>query len=153
VACVLYDFVNDELFTATKGGGAYKNNVRIRITDEPLDNSIIFSGSYAYKNIYHLLQTYGIGIFAPIGASGYEYTRLAQGNIQAVTKLNGKSQIHDNAPGMLLVKEAGGVIIPFENTEHEYQTLQLVSCTPSVAKVFETHYDEIKEIINQGDHR
>ncbi|MDB5183917.1 MAG: inositol monophosphatase, monophosphatase, partial [Candidatus Saccharibacteria bacterium] len=137
VASVLYDFVNDELFTAKKGQGAFKNDKPISIADEPLDNSIVFSGSHAYKNIYPLLQPHGIGMFAPIGASGYEFSRLAQGNIQGVTKLHSRSQIHDNAPGMLLVREAGGVIVPFSQNQHEYEMGQFVACTPKLAEVFE----------------
>ncbi|MDB5176842.1 MAG: inositol monophosphatase, monophosphatase [Candidatus Saccharibacteria bacterium] len=153
VASVIYDFVNDELFTARRGEGAFKNGQPIRVADEPLDNSMVFSGSFAYKNLYHLLQPHGIGVYAPIGASGYEYTRLAQGNIQAVTKLNCKSQIHDNVPGMLLVQEAGGVIVPFEQKTQEYELLQLVACTPTIANLFETHRDEIKELILSGDNK
>jgi fructose-1,6-bisphosphatase/inositol monophosphatase family enzyme len=144
VASVLYDFVNDELFTAKRGQGSFKNGQPIHVADEPLDNSIVFGGSYAYKNIYKVLQPHGIGLYSPIGASGYEYSRLAQGNIQGVTKLNCKSQIHDNAPGILLVKEAGGVIIPFEQKDHEYQLLQLVACTPKLAEVFESERSAIE---------
>lgn len=66
VASVIYQFPTDELFTAIKGKGAYRNDEKISIKNTELNNSIVFSGSYAYKNIYHLLEPHHIGLYAPL---------------------------------------------------------------------------------------
>lgn len=147
VASVIYQFATDDLYTAIRGEGAYKNDERIYIKNTELDNSIVFSGSFAYKNLYPIFGPHKIGIFAPLGASGYEYTRLAQGSIQAVTKLRGGSQMHDNVPGVLLVQEAGGEIISFEGDTYAYDTLSFVAATPNVAGVIKGSYEEIRQII------
>lgn len=147
VACVIYQFVTDDLFTAVRGEGAYKNGERIYVRNTELNDSIVFASSFPYKNLYHIFSPHRIGIFAPLGASGYEFTRLAQGSIQAVTKLRCGSMMHDDVPGVLLVQEAGGEIISFEGEDYTFQTLNFVAASPNVAAVVRDNYDEIKSII------
>lgn len=146
VAGVIYQFVTDDLYTAVKGRGAYKNGERIAVKNTPLDDTIVFAGSFAYKNIYDTLKGYKIGLFAPIGASGYEYTRLAEGTIQGVTKLRGGAQMHDNVPGVLIAQEAGAEISSFEE-DFAYDTLQFVIGTPNFIEVINRHKNEIKDIL------
>lgn len=69
-----------------------KNDKRICVSNTELADSITFSGPFAYINLYAVFKDHEIGCYAPLGASGYEYTRLAQGSIQAVTKLRCGSQ-------------------------------------------------------------
>lgn len=147
VASVIYQFATDDIYTAIRGEGACRNGERIYVKNTELDNSIVFASSYPYKNLYNIFQPHQIGIFAPLGASGYEFTRLAQGSIQAVTKLHCGSMMHDNVPGVLLVQEAGGEIISFEGAEYSYDTLNFVAATPNVANVVRGSYEEIKEIV------
>lgn len=147
VASVIYQFVSDDLYTAVRGEGAYRNGRRIYVKNTELDNSIIFSGSFAYKNLYPVFQPYKIGVYAPLGASGYEFTRLAQGSIQGVTKVRAGSQIHDYVPGVLLVQEAGGEIISFDGTPYDYKTVSFIAASPNVAQVITEHHKEIQAII------
>lgn len=149
VASVIYQFPTDELFTAIKGKGAYRNDEKISIKNTELNNSIVFSGSYAYKNIYHLLEPHHIGLYAPLGASGYEFTRLAQGNIQGVTKLRCKSQVHDDVPGVLLAREAGAQVISFEDGPYKYDTLEFVIGSPNFIELIEEHTPEIKLLLEK----
>lgn len=147
IASVIYQFVSDDLYTALRGEGAYRNNERIYVKNTKLDDSIVFASSFVYKNVYPVLQPYGIALYAPLGASGYEFTRLAQGSIQAVTKLHCGSKVHDNVPGVLLVEEAGGKIISFEGDAYNYETVNFVACTPNIAGVIADKYKEILDII------
>lgn len=147
VAAVIYHFATDELFTAIRGEGAYRNGQRIHVRDNDLTDSLLFVSSFVYKNIYPLVEGHGIRMYCPLGASGYEYTRLAQGSIQGVTKLRCKSQMHDNVPGVLLVSEAGGEVVPFEGDEHHYEHLKFVIATPKVAAVFREQHDAIQDLL------
>ncbi|USN96266.1 MAG: inositol monophosphatase [Candidatus Nomurabacteria bacterium] len=147
VASVIYHFATDELYTAIRGLGAYRNGESIHINNTVLDDSIVFAGAVAYKDVYPVLSYSGLGMYAPIGASGYEFTRLAQGNIQGVTKLRSGSMLHDDIPGVLLVQEAGGEIVSFEGRDYDYKTLEFVAATPNVAKVVREQYDAIKKVI------
>jgi myo-inositol-1(or 4)-monophosphatase len=150
VACVLYQFATGDLYTAIRGEGAYKNGKRIAVKNVTLDNSIMFVSSFVYKNLYHLFNAHNIRVFAPLGASGYEFTRLAQGSIQGVTKLHCGAQIHDDVPGVLLVQEAGGEIVSFERDQYDYKTLSFVAGTSNVIVVVRENYYEIKKIITSN---
>jgi myo-inositol-1(or 4)-monophosphatase len=147
VASVIYQFVTDELFTAIRGEGAYRNGERIFVKNAEFDDSIVFSGSFVYKNVYPVFKPYGIAMFAPLGASGYEFTRLAQGSIQGVTKLRCGSMMHDNVPGVLLVEEAGGEIVSFEDDSYNYKTVNFVAGSSNIAKLVRDNYDEVREIM------
>jgi fructose-1,6-bisphosphatase/inositol monophosphatase family enzyme len=147
VAAVIYQFPTDDLYTAVRGEGSYKNGRRIFVKNTELDNSIIFMSSFPYKHLYHFFAPHKIGAFAPLGASGYEFTRLAQGSIQGVTKLRCGSMMHDDVPGVLLVQEAGGEVVSFEGSEYTPQTLSFVAATSNVAKIVREAHDEIATIV------
>lgn len=147
VASVIFQFPTNDLYTALKGKGAYKNNERISIKNTDLNNSLVFSGSFAYKNLYSLLKPHKIGLYSPLGASGYEFTRLAQGSIQGVTKIRCGSQIHDDVPGVLIAKEAGAEIMSFEEGNYNYKTLSFIIGTPKFIDVIKQNYDIIAKII------
>lgn len=147
-AAVIYHFTTDELFTALRGEGAYKNGHRISIKNTELNDSIVFASPFVYKSMYHIFGPHDIGVFAPLGASGYEFTRLAEGSIQAVTKLHSKAMIHDNAPGVLLALEAGAEIVPFESGDYTYQMLSFVAATPNMAQVVRDNHAEIQAIVS-----
>jgi myo-inositol-1(or 4)-monophosphatase len=149
VASVIYQFATDDLYTAVRGEGAYKNGERIYVKNTKLNDSIVFSGSFAYRNLYPIFKPHGIGVYAPLGASGYEFTRLAQGSIQAVTKLRCGSMMHDNVPGVLLVQEAGGEIVSFEDGDYSPSTLSFVAASPNVTEVITSQYEEITRLISQ----
>lgn len=121
VASLIYDFITDELFTAFKGRGAYRNGERIRVTNAELSDSCVFADAYSYKNAYSFFAPHDVKFYAPVGASGYFFTRLAQGSIQGVCYLNANIKQHDVIPGALLVLEAGGEAVSFTEQPFDYQ--------------------------------
>lgn len=147
VAGVIFQFATNDLYVATKGEGAYKNGERISVKNTDLNNSLVFAGSFAYKNLHSLLEPHKIGIYAPLGASGYEFTRLAQGSIQGVTKIRCGSQIHDNAPGVLIAREAGAEIASFEEGDYQYSTLNFIIGTKNFIEVIKRNHDTVSKII------
>lgn len=147
VAAVIYQFVTDDLYVATLGGGAYKNDQQIYIKNTPLNDSLVFASSYPYIHLYSVFKPYKIGMYAPLGASGYEFTRLAQGSIQGVTKLHCGSQIHDDVPGVLIAREAGAEIESFTDSDYTYDTLDFVIGSPNFMQVVRDHKPEITELL------
>lgn len=147
VAAVIYQFPTDELYTAFKGQGAFRNDVKIAVKNTELADSIVFVNSFVYRHLYHIFEPHKTGVYAPLGASGYEFTRLANGNIQGVTKLRCGSQIHDDVPGVLIAREAGAEIISFEQENYTYDTLSFVIGTPNFIKIVKDSQNEISEII------
>lgn len=147
VAAAIYQFATDELYTALKGQGAYKNGERIEIRDTPLNDSLVYTGAFAYKNIHPVLAPYSVGMYAPLGASGYEFICLANGNIQGVMKLGSGSQVHDIVPGALIAAEAGAQLLSFEVDRYVHTTRQMVACTPTLADAIKKHHSEIAVIL------
>lgn len=149
VASIVYHFVTDELYTAFKGEGAYKNGNRIYIKNTSLNNSCVFTDAFSYKNIYQFYATERVKFYAPIGATGYFLTRLAQGSIQGVCYLRANIKQHDIVPGMLIALEAGGCIIPFTDSKINHDCFQFMIGTDNICDLTKNHLLDIREIGNR----
>lgn len=143
VASVIYHFASDELFTALKGQGAHKNGERIFIRDTPLNNSYIFADAYSYKNAYPFYAPDKVKFFAPLGATGYFFTRLAQGSIQGISYLRANIKQHDIVAGILLSSEAGAEAVSFTNKPFDHTCLRFMMGTKSICNLTKQHRDEI----------
>lgn len=139
VAAVIYDFATDELFTARKDEGAYKNGQRITIKALPLGSSIIFGDSYSYTHFYEYLAPHRAQLFAPVGATGYFLTRIAQGSIQGTCYFKAKIKPHDIIPGILIVREAGGHVASLDGNDFTNNTTQFVAGTKDVCDLLAGH--------------
>lgn len=149
VASVVYHFVPDELFTAFKGEGAFKNGVRISVNNTALNDSYVFSDAFSYLNIYKYFAPSQIKFYAPMGATGYLLTRVAQGSTQAACYLKSRIKHHDVIPGALLVLEAGGQAVSFTKEPFNYTSLKFIIGTPDVCRVATSHLPEIMDLISE----
>ncbi len=119
-----------ETYTAWKGGGAYVNGVRMKVSaTETLEDSLLATGFFAEDKVALQEQ---IGFFTNIvsrahavrrpGAAAYDLAQVARGVFDGFWEKN--LSPWDSAAGMLLVQEAGGRVVtyqggkysPFENT-------------------------------------
>jgi myo-inositol-1(or 4)-monophosphatase len=117
VASVIYNPVMDELYTAEKGGGAWLNDRRrLRVAGRKhLADCVIVTGINSRGSDGDLTQLRQLNVVAPavagIRRSGSASTDLAW---LAAGRFDGywESQLSpwDVAPGLLLVKEAGGLV-------------------------------------------
>ncbi|HVX38389.1 MAG TPA: inositol monophosphatase family protein [Gemmatimonadaceae bacterium] len=116
VAGAILNPANGELFTATKGGGARKNGEPIRVSPitAPLRSLIAtgfpFKGGPHVDEYLHMLpriMTETSGIRRP-GAAALDLADVACGRFEAFWELT--LAPWDIAAGILLVREAGGVI-------------------------------------------
>lgn len=147
VASVIYHFVTDDLYTAVKGEGAYRNGEPIHVREMALRDSYVFAGAFPYRHVHGHYEAEGVHFVAPIGASGYFFTRLAQGSIQGVCYLNGNSKAHDIIPGALLVAEAGGEVVPFRDKPFDYTCLNFMMGTASICDIARKHQEEITKLL------
>jgi len=143
VASVIYHFVADELYTAFKGQGAYKNGERIFVKDVNLDDSYVFADAYSYKNLYKFYASNKVKFYAPMGATGYFLTRVAQGSIQGTCYFKAKIKQHDVIPGALLVLEAGGKAVSFTGRPFDYTCLRFMMGTSNLCDITEYQLDTI----------
>lgn len=143
VASVIYHFATDELYTAFKGKGSYKNGKRIFVKNTTLDNSYVFADGYSYRNIYDFYAPNHVKFYAPMGATGYFLTRVAQGSIQGACYLGAKINHHDVIPGALLVLEAGGEAVSFTGKPFDYTSLRFMMGTKNICDLTVNHLSDI----------
>jgi len=120
---VVYDPNRNELFTASKGVGAYLNDRRIRVTKtDRLEDALMATG-FPFREVEHLDQYLRMfknvtlatsGIRRP-GAAALDLAWVACGRVDGFWEI-GLSP-WDMAAGALLVREAGGLIGDLEGND------------------------------------
>ncbi len=138
IAAVIYDFVNDELYTAIKGKGAYKDGAKLSVASHrPVDDSVIYSFSRKlFTYIREALGSIRMRVLLTMGAAGHSYGLLAEGKIDGIVVLDSAVGKYDNAPGMLLVEEAGAVVLSYDDASGVDRKEYIVA-TPVVAEAIE----------------
>jgi myo-inositol-1(or 4)-monophosphatase len=116
VAAVTYNPISDEMFTAEKGGGAFRNNKRLRVARRSDIHEALVAYEVPHRGAKDLplsraeigaLQAKVIGIRG-IGSAAIALGYVAAGQFDAFICRNISQW--DMAPGMLLVREAGGFV-------------------------------------------
>ena len=135
---VVYDTVRNELFTASKGGGAFLNDRRIRVSKcIRLDDALLGTG-FPYRVYEHIdaylamfkeLAKKSSGIRRP-GAASLDLAYVACGRYDGFWEF-GLSP-WDIAGGALLISEAGGLIGDLAGNETYLQTGNVVAGTPKI---------------------
>jgi myo-inositol-1(or 4)-monophosphatase len=114
---VVYDPMRQELFTASRGGGAHVDNRRLRVTaHRTLEGALIGTG-FPYRENTRYLDEYlnmmkavilnTAGLRRP-GAASLDLAYVAAGRLDAFWEIGLKPW--DTAAGTLLIQEAGGRI-------------------------------------------
>ena len=135
---VVYDPNRNEIFTASKGGGAFVNEKRIRVAKRfRLDEALIGTG-FPYRMFDHV-DTY-LAIFRDVaqrtagmrrpGAASLDLAWVACGRMDGFWEL-GLSP-WDMAAGALLVREAGGMVGDFEGADGFLDSGRIVAANPKV---------------------
>jgi len=117
----VYDPIRQDLFTATKGQGAYLNSRRIRVSQtKKLEHALIGTG-FPFRDKQHLkpyLNTFQT-IFPRAsdirraGAAALDLAYVAAGKLDGFWEASLRPW--DMAAGVLLIKEAGGMVSDFQN--------------------------------------
>jgi myo-inositol-1(or 4)-monophosphatase len=122
---VVYDPTRNELFTASKGGGAFLNEKRLRVAKrDKLADALIGTGfPYTdlsaldeYVKMFHLMTQKSAGLRRP-GAAALDLAYVAAGRLDGFFEKNLKPW--DIAAGALLITEAGGIVADFSG-ESDY---------------------------------
>ncbi len=153
---VVYDPMKREEFTASRGRGAALNGRRIRVSNRlNLDGALIGTGipfnGYALEQLTPYLATVAelAGQTAGIrraGSAALDLAYVAAGRFDAFWEMNLKTW--DIAAGILLVKEAGGLISDFNGGENYVKSGHIVCGAPKVFKptlqIVKKHLGHIK---------
>ena len=135
---VIYCPVTDELFTAAKGKGAQVNGKRLRVTSQDeFEGSLIAPSmprSDRYKDSYgSLIQAISkeVAGLRYSGSVALDLAYIAAGRLDAMWRVGIKQW--DSAAGMLLVREAGGVVMDL-NGGLDVSSGDIIACAPKMAK-------------------
>ena len=144
---VVYDPNRNELFTASKGAGAYLNDRRLRVSRvEKLQDALIGTG-FPFKEQAHMdeylrgmrnLMRMCQGIRRP-GAAALDLAYVAAGRTDAFWEI-GLSP-WDMVAGALLVREAGGLVGDFDGEDKYLESGRIVA---SNAKIFSAMLKALK---------
>lgn len=135
---VIYDPVSNELFTASRGGGAFLNDHRIRVSKRiQLGESLIgtgfpfrdFTHMEAYLAMFKDLIPKTAGIRRP-GSAALDLAYVAAGRYDGFWETG--LAPWDIAAGCLLILEAGGMVSDLEGNGHYLKSGQVVAGNPKI---------------------
>ena len=139
---VVYDPMRDELFTASRGGGASLNGRRMRVRDRRglegalLGTGIPFRDSQiewmdAYFDMMKALIPGSAGI-RRAGSAALDLAYVAAGRLDGFWELD--LHLWDIAAGVLLIEEAGGLVSGLTGKPDHLETGHVVTGNPRVFK-------------------
>ena len=125
ISGLIYDPIKDEMFYAEKNNGAYFNNQRIKVSKKnKIEDCLFGAGS---KNNYddELL-------IRKSGCAALDMAYVASGRYDGYFQKN--LNLWDIAAGIILIKEAGGIIndINLNNTEN----INVIASSPNISAKF-----------------
>jgi myo-inositol-1(or 4)-monophosphatase len=135
---VVYDPTRDELFTASRGAGAFLNSRRIRVSNRVrLEDSLIGTGFPfresddfdTYMAMFKRVAQRCVGLRRP-GAAAIDLAYVAAGRYDAFFEAGLKPW--DVAAGSLLITEAGGLVGNFSGDADYLHSGEMVGGTPRV---------------------
>ena len=142
VAGIVYDPVKDEMFHAEKGQGAWMNESRIRVSARHRMNEAIFATGLPWagrgdlpdtlQDLARLLPaTAGVRRF---GSAALDLAYVAAGRYEGFWER--KLHIWDIAAGIVIVKEAGGLLEAMDPAEDPLQSGALICANESIFTSF-----------------
>jgi myo-inositol-1(or 4)-monophosphatase len=144
---VVYDPISQEIFTASRGGGAHLDNRRIRVSKQRGLEGALVSTGFPYRSNAKYLDAYLVmlksamqhtaGVRRP-GSAALDMAYLAAGRTDAFWEIG--LAPWDTAAGTLLIQEAGGRIGTLTGGEYR-QGGNVLAGTPKV-------YDALLELFS-----
>ena len=135
---VVYDPNTNEMFTASRGAGAFLNDRRIRVSRRTRLNEALIGTGFPFRRFDHVdaylamfkeLTQKTAGIRRP-GAAALDLAYVAAGRLDGFWEM-GLSP-WDMAAGVLLIQEAGGLVSDLSGEGNHLTTGNVVAGTPKI---------------------
>ncbi|SOH92307.1 myo-inositol-1(or 4)-monophosphatase [Monaibacterium marinum] len=138
VAGVVYDPIKDEMFVAEKGGGAWLNDRRLRVSGRREMIEMVFATGIPFASTGDLPETLrDLSRLMPHcagvrrwGSAALDLAYVAAGRYDGYWERNLNSW--DIAAGLILVKEAGGLTGPIELDESIIESGSVIAANEPV---------------------
>ena len=154
---VIYDPTRNDLFTATKGRGAYLNNRRIRVAKRTELKTCLISTGFPYRqddDVAIYLRLMGemmqrtAGLRRP-GAAALDLAYVAAGYTDGFFELG--LQPWDVAAGSLLITEAGGLVGNFSGDSNFLEQRECLAGNPRIYGQMVTVLGKYSKFASAGD--
>ena len=130
---VIYDPCNNDLFTATKGAGAYLNDTRLRVGKRLQLKGTLIGTSFPYKEHHHIDAYLGMlrtvmetaGGVRRAGSAALDLAYVAASRLDAVWEMG--LAPWDIAAGSLMITEAGGIVTDLSGRDQYLQSGNIVA--------------------------
>lgn len=137
---VIYDPLRNDLYTASRGHGAYLNERRLRVTQLPSLYGALLGTGFPFKDTDYLEAYLSMfkALFAYVadirraGSAALDLAYVAAGRLDGFWEIGLRPW--DMAAGVLLIQEAGGLVTDFSGGEDYLKHGNLVCGNPKVLK-------------------
>ncbi len=146
---VIFDPVRNEIFSASRGRGAFLNNKRIRVAREKDIRKCLLGTGFPFRDNDPKIQYY-LSTFAAVypksagirraGSAALDLAYVASGRLEGYWEL-GLSP-WDMAAGALLIQEAGGLVSDFSGEDNFLENGTIIAGSPKI-------YEALLQIINE----
>lgn len=135
---VIIDPNNQDVFTATRGGGAQLNDMRIRVSNTKRLNDALLSTGMPFRDpaeIKPWLRSYAAILpransIVRCGSSALDIAYVAAGRYDGLWQMG--LQSWDISAGALLIQEAGGLISDIQGKQNFIATGEIICGNPSI---------------------
>ena len=135
---VIYDPTRNDLFTATRGRGAFLNERRIRVSKRTLMEDALIATGFPFKNLdildnylrmFRLMTEQSAGV-RRAGSAALDLAYVAAGRMDGFFEIG--LAPWDIAAGSLMITEAGGLIGDFQGNADYLYTGDVLAGTPRI---------------------
>ena len=130
VSGLIYDPIKNEMFFAEKNNGAFFNNHRIRVSNKSDINDCLFATDLKTEKNSELN-------YRKFGCAALDMAYVASGRIDGYFQKN--LNLWDIAAGIVLIKEAGGIIDDIDLNKIE--NIKVVASSPNINREFKEKID------------
>ncbi|MFN4262121.1 MAG: inositol monophosphatase family protein [Thioalkalivibrionaceae bacterium] len=137
---VVYDPIKEDLFTASRGAGAFLNSQRIRVTTRPDLRGALLGTGIPFREHQDLdryidglrkLLPDTAGVRRP-GSAALDLAYVACGRFDGFFELS--LNVWDIAAGVLLVQEAGGIVADWRGSPDFVRDGDIVAANPKLLR-------------------
>ena len=147
---VIFNPIMNEMFCAEKGGGAYLNNTRIRVSNKKqLRDSLIVTGgpkgsSKIKDKIFseYIYVSKNVSNVRKFGSAALDIAYVACGRFDGYWQR--ELNYWDIAAGLIILREAGGFIEFFDNNKNHPLEKNILATNSNI-------HNEFKDLINKKD--
>ena len=125
VSGLIFDPIKNEMFYAEKNSGSYYNNQRIRVSKKTQLNECLFATSGIIDNNLDFQ-------FRKSGSAALDMAYVASGRYDGY--FQDDLNLWDIAAGIIIVKEAGGIINEINLSEHK--EIKVIACSNNISSKF-----------------